>query len=330
VKEHDAEKKRALITGVTGQDGILLAHFLLKKKYSVYGTTRNLAPESLRLLQALKLTEQTEIISVPLDNFERVVAVIKNVRPDEIYHFAGPSSVGLSFAQPRETYAGVVGVTLNLLEAIRQFDSPIRLFNAGSGEMFGPQASALDENSRVAPVIPYAIAKAASYFQVANYRDAYRLHLSTGILFNHESPLRNENFVTKKIARAASRISRGEQTLLELGNINIQRDWGWAPEYIEPIWRMLQQDQPQDFVIASGKTSSLTDYLNAVFGYFNLRWQDHVRVSENLLRAIDLPEVHANPARAERVLGWRAKTSFDEIARTMAEYEKRPSYEWLR
>ena len=255
-------------------------------------------------------------------DFRSVLQILEKVNPDEVYNLSGQNSVGLSFEQPVETLESIATGTLNLLEAIRFSGRPIRFYSAGSGEVFGNTAGTpADENTRFAPRSPYAVAKAAAYWQVTNYREAYQLYACTGILFNHESPLRAERFVTKKIVAAAHRIAAGSGETLLLGDIEIERDWGWAPEYVEAMWLMLQRDAPDDFVIATGSTRRLSEFVDAAFRYVSLDWKDHVRTDPALLRPSDIRRANANPARAARELGWTARNKMDDVVRLMMEAE---------
>ena len=234
---------RALICGITGQDGTYLAKLLVDKGYEVIGTSRDAMVASMEHLQRVGVQERVQVISMAINDFRSVLSVIQQYLPDEIYNLAGQTSVGLSFEQPVEAMESICLGTLNILEAIRFVKQPIRIYNAGSSECFGDTgAAAADENTPFSPRSPYAVAKSSAYWLVQNYRDAYGLFACSGILFNHESPIRPQRFVTQKIVRAAARIARNGSGTLELGSIDIHRDWGWAPEYVEAMWLMLQQD----------------------------------------------------------------------------------------
>ena len=312
--------KRALITGISGQDGAYLARFLLQQGYEVLGTSRDAQVGSFRGLAALSIRNDVTLLSMALNDFRSVINVLKKVKPDEIYNLAGQSSVGLSFDQPVETLESVSVGTLNLLEGMRFVELDCRLYNAGSSECFGNTGvDAADEETPFRPRSPYAVAKAAAFWQVANYREAYRLYCASGILFNHESPLRPERFVTQKIVAAACRIAQGSGEKLELGDISIQRDWGWAPEYVEAMWAMLQLDTPEDFVIATGTTSALTDFVAQAFAAVNLDWQEHVVTQPGLRRPSDIPVSRANPAKALAKLGWQARHRLPEVVRMMVD-----------
>jgi GDPmannose 4,6-dehydratase len=252
------------------------------------------------------------------NDFRSVLQTLVKVKPDELYNLAGQSSVGLSFQQPVETLESISVGTLNLLEAIRFIERPIRFYNAGSGECFGDTSeSAADETTPFRPRSPYAVAKAAAFWEVANYREAYGIFACSGILFNHESPLRPERFVTRKIFAAACRIAGGSNETLHLGNIAIARDWGWAPDYVEAMWLMLQQDQPDDYVIATGQTHTLEEFTKHVFNCVGLDWHDHVTTDATLFRPADITISRGNPAKAREILGWQARHAMPEVVRMM-------------
>ena len=253
-------------------------------------------------------------------DFQSVLQVLARYQPDEVYNLAGQSSVGLSFEQPVETQESISIGTLNLLEGIRFLDPKIRLYNAGSSECFGDTGDApANESTPFRPRSPYAVAKAAAYWQIANYREAYGLYACSGILFNHESPLRQERFVTQKIVRSACRIAHGSEERLKLGNLNIERDWGWAPEYVHAMWKILQQAQPEDFVIATGETRALRDFVTEVFATLSLDWCNHVDSDPALMRLTDLRISRADPSRAAAQLGWKAQTHMQGVVRSMVE-----------
>jgi GDPmannose 4,6-dehydratase len=314
--------KRALICGISGQDGSYLAQLLLNKGYEVWGSSRDAQISPFSGLHKLKIVNEVKKISMSLIDFRSVLQGISQIQPHEIYNLAGQSSVGLSFDQPVETAESIANGTLNLLEAIRFLDKGIRFYNAGSSECFGDTGGKpADEETSMRPKSPYAIAKAAATWQVALYREAYGLFASTGILFNHESPLRPDRFVTKKIISAACRISRGSQENLQLGNIDIRRDWGWAPEYVDAMWRMLNQERPQDFIIATGVTQSLRDFLREAFDFVNLNWEDHVVISPELKRPSDPREIKGSPAKAARYLSWSPQYVGAEVVKKLVASE---------
>lgn len=311
-------KKSALICGISGQDGSYLAKLLLSKGYVVWGTSRDTQGSTLSNLKALGVCDQVNMISMVPEDFRSVFMALKRSSPDEIYYLAGQSSVALSFDQPAETIQSAVIGILNMLEACRLFDNRPRLFHAGSSECFGDtQGQAANEHTPFSPRSPYAIAKASSIWLVNNYRDAYGLYACTGLLFNHESPLRPVRFVTQKIVQAAKRISQGSREKLLLGRLDIRRDWGWAPEYVEAMWRILQLENPEDFVIATGKTSKLEDFVALAFASVGLEWKDHVMQSEEFIRPTDLTVSRGDPSKAKIKLGWQAKITLQQIVDKM-------------
>jgi GDPmannose 4,6-dehydratase len=310
--------KRALICGISGQDGSYLSRFLLDKGYEVHGTARDAQMASFANLTTLEIRDHIQLHSMALNDFRSVLQVLVTVKPDEIYNLAGQSSVGLSFDQPVETLESISVGTLNLLEAIRFTKLPIRLYNAGSSECFGNTGGQpADENTPFRPRSPYAVAKATAFWEIANYREAYNLYASTGILFNHESPLRPERFVTQKIVRSACRIAKGADEKLKLGNIDIARDWGWAPEYVEAMWMILQQEKADDFVIATGETNRLEDFVAEVFRCVGLDWHDHVESDASLLRPSEIMVSRANPEKSAKLLDWQASYRMKDVARMM-------------
>jgi GDPmannose 4,6-dehydratase len=312
--------KKALICGVSGQDGSYLAKLLLEKGYKVYGASRDAQSASFPNLMRLGIKDQVKLESVALNDFRSVQQALMKVKPDEIYNLAGQSSVGLSFQQPVETLESISVGSLNLLEAIRFVDSPIKLYNAGSSECFGETGGLpADENTPFRPRSPYAVAKAAAFWEMANYREAYNLFACSGILFNHESPLRPERFVTQKIVAGACRIAAGKQDSLHLGNLSIQRDWGWAPEYVKAMWLMLQQDKPDDFVIATGHTYSLEQFAEQAFSAVGLDWRKHVVSDASMLRPTDIMVGKADPSKAKRQFGWEAKFVMPDVVRLMVD-----------
>ncbi len=313
---------RALICGISGQDGTYLARLLLEKGYEVYGTARDAQMASFGNLASLGIRASVQFESMALNDFRSVLQTINKVKPDELYNLAGQSSVGLSFQQPVETLESITVGTLNILEVLRFLDLPIRFYNAGSSECFGDTGScAADETTPFSPRSPYAVAKAAAFWEVVNYREAYGLYACSGLLFNHESPLRPERFVTKKIVSAACRIAQGRGEKLQLGNTTIARDWGWAPEYVEAMWLMLQQERPSDFVIATGETNSLSDFVVEAFRCVGLDSQDYVETDSTLLRPSEILSGKSNPSKALQVLGWKAQNKMIDVVRMMVEAE---------
>lgn len=310
--------KRALVVGVSGQDGAYLSQLLLAKGYTVIGTSRDAQAPRMENLQRLGIVERVQLASMSPTDFRSVFEVLSKWAPDEVYNLSGQSSVAMSFSQPVEALASIANGTITLLEAIRFLGRPIRLYNAGSSECFGDVAGGTaNESTPFHPRSPYAAAKSAAHWIVANYREGYGLYACTGILFNHESPLRHERFVTRKIAMAAARIAAGRQKELVLGNMGVKRDWGWAPEYVEAMWRMLQRDSPADYVIATGKLSSLEEFVAAAFDAVGLDWRKHVVTDPSLTRPTDLQGFAGDAAKAAAELDWRPGIVMPEIARRM-------------
>jgi len=314
--------KTAFICGISGQDGAYLAQLLLNRGYRVAGSSRDAQVSTFANLERLQLRHLVEVESVALTDFRSVLQALIKVGPDEVYNLAGQSSVGLSFQQPVETMESIVIGTLNLLEVIRLLGKPIKLYNACSGECFGDITETADETTPFRPRSPYAVSKAAAFWEVANYREAYRIFACSGILFNHESPLRPARFVTKKIVAAACRIAAGSQEKLHLGNINIRRDWGWAPEFVTAMWLMLQQDEPDDYVIATGESHSLEEFAAAAFSQVGLDWRDHVAIDPELFRPTEIAVSRGNPEKAGRAFGWRARYKMPDVVRLMCRDER--------
>lgn len=308
----------ALIVGITGQDGAYLANFLLGEGYKIIGTSRDAQMADCSRMQRLGIVDSVEMVSLAPNDFRSVLKVVASVKPDEIYNLAGQTSVGLSFDQPVECMESIAGATLNLLEVIRCLDAPVRLFNAGSSECFGDTGQLLaNEETPFRPRSPYGVAKAAAYWQVANYREAYGLYACTGILANHESPLRANRFVTQKIIQAARSIAAGSQKKLLLGNLDIWRDWGWAAEYVKAMHAMLRRPTPADYLIASGKTHSLKQFVDAAFSLANLAAEDWVEISGELLRPSDLHYSAMDPSRFYRDSGWASTHDLTDIVAKM-------------
>jgi GDPmannose 4,6-dehydratase len=313
--------KRALIFGISGQDGTYLAELLLKKGYEVYGTSRDAQVANFRNLIQFGIRDRVVIESVAPNDFRSVLQTIIKVQPDEIYNLSGQSSVGLSFQQPVETFESISVATINIMEAIRFAGGQVKFYNACSGECFGETQQPAIEETPFRPRSPYGVAKAAAFWQVANYREAYGLFACSGILFNHESPLRPDRFVTRKIVKTACRIAEGKESQLRLGNISIRRDWGWAPEYIEAMWLMLQQEKPDDYIVATGETHLLSEFIETAFSSLNLDWQKFVISDFELYRPSDLASSEANPVKAAKNLNWKANFGMVDVVRTMVEQE---------
>ena len=305
---------RALIFGVGGQDGAYLAKFLLSKEYEVIGSSRDAESSQFLNLKKLGIFEKVKKVSILINDYESVSNAINVYKPDEIYNLAGQSSVGLSFEQPLESIESIIKATLIILNAIKSTGKLIKFYSAGSSECFGNTNSLpADENTRLNPCSPYGISKASSYWLVKSFRSTYQQYVCTGILFNHESPLRPKCFVTQKIVQGVLKIKNGSENKLYLGNLDTKRDWGWAPEYVEAIWLMLQQNIPEDFVIATGKSYSLLEFTKKVFEFFSLDWQDFIVIDKTFIRPNDINDSYANPALAKEKLGWSAKVNFEDL-----------------
>lgn len=314
--------KKALICGISGQDGAYIAKLLLNKGYEVFGGSRDSQMSPFKNLSTLNIKQDVKLISININDFRSVLQTIIKIKPDEIYNLAGQSSVGLSFEQPVETLQSISIGTLNILESIRFANLPIKFYNAGSSECFGDTGLiAADEKTLFQPRSPYAVAKSTAFWLVNNYRESYNIYASTGILFNHESPLRPNRFVTKKIITSACRIYKGSNEKLYLGNIDISRDWGWASEYVEAMWLMLQNEVPNDYVIATGVSRTLEEFIDITFKFLNLNYKDYVLVDDNLLRPTDLKIGRANPNKAFIDLGWKAKYMLEDTITEMINFE---------
>ena len=302
--------KRALICGISGQDGAYLAHLLLCKGYEVVGTSRDAELSRFDNLALLGIHERVNLRSMTLSDFRGVLQVLSEVAPAEVYNLAGQSSVSLSFQQPVETLESVASGTLNLLEAIRFLGRPLRLYNAASSECFGETTAEFPatELSPFRPRSPYGVAKATAFWEVANYREAYNIFACSGIFSTTNSILRPTRFVTRKVVHAACRIGAGSKERLSIGETRVVRDWGYAPEYVEAMWLMLQQAQPLDCVIATGESHSLAEFIAACFEEVGLNWRDYTDTDPALFRTTDILQSHADPSLARERLGWEAKT----------------------
>ena len=318
------DSPRALITGITGQDGSYLAEFLLAKGYEVHGIIRRASSINTARIDHLY---QDPHVPAPrlilhygdLTDASMLASVIRRVEPTEIYNLGAQSHVRVSFDMPEYT-ADVTGVgTVRLLEAIRDARIKCRFYQASSSEIFGDAPPPQRETTPFQPRSPYACAKLMGYWMTRNYREAYGMFACNGILFNHESPRRGETFVTRKITRALARIVKGEQSKLYLGNLDARRDWGYAPEFVEAMWMMLQQDKADDFVIATGEAHSVREFLDIAFGMVNLDWKKHVEIDPRYFRPNEVDVLLGDARKASRMLGWKHKTSFDQLVRLMVE-----------
>jgi len=313
--------KTALIVGVSGQDGAFLAKLLIDKGYSVFGTSRDAQTSSFQNLKRLGIRDLVATVSTSPGDFYSVLCTLDRVKPDEVYNLSGQSSVGFSFEQPMETFTSVAIANLVWLEALRFIGGKIKYYYAGSSECFGHSDIPSTEETRFNPRSPYAVAKAAAFWQVANYRESYNLYASSGILFNHESPLRPERFVTQKIVRTACRIASGSNEVLQLGNIEVTRDWGWAPEYVDAMWRILQADSPGDYVVATGYACTLRDFVDYVFLALDLDWKRHVQINPGLMRPSDISVSRGCADKAARDLDWRALYTAPHVAKMLVQAE---------
>jgi len=321
---------KALIFGVGGQDGAYLSKLLLEKGYEVFGTSRDALASSFTNHSLLGVKESVKYLSVDVKDFRSILTAVELVRPDEIYNLSGQTSVGLSFEQPVEAMESITAATLNILEVIKYLDPDVKFYSAGSSECYGDTGGeAASEESSFNPCSPYAIAKSAAYHLVKNYRKSFGLYACTGILFNHESPLRTERFVTRKIVAAAARIARGSSERLSLGNINIARDWGWAPDYVDAMWRILQQKYPDDYVIATGNTITLEEFVFKAFNYFGLEWRSHVDITEFLYRPTEINYSRGDATKAKKCLKWEPSVYIDGVVEKLCEAENEKTYRSL-
>ena len=308
----------ALICGISGQDGSFLAEFLLKKKYTVYGTSRDAGSSRFENLKKLGIRDKVTLISMMPEDFRSVLSAFKKSSPDEVYFLAGQTSVGLSFELPVETITSISIGTLNILEASRMVKSQPKIYFAGSSETFGDtNGIPANELTPLNPKSPYAVAKASAYWLVNNYRESYNMPVATGVLFNHESILRPKRFVTQKIISTVKRISEGSNEILELGNIDISRDWGWAPEYVEAMWLILQQQEMEDFVISTGETNTLKDFVSETFSFFDLDWKKYVKINKDFIRPSDIMISQGDSSKALNKLNWKAKSNMHAIIKKM-------------
>jgi len=318
--------KKALVTGITGQDGSYLAELLLQKGYEVTGIVRRSSSISrTRIDHLLDRNLNIRLEYGDLADSSSLRHVMTRVKPDEVYNLAAQSHVRISFDQAEYT-ADVTGLgVLRVLEAIRDYNnatgSKVRFYQASSSEMFGAAKPPQSEATPFHPRSPYAVAKVSGFWQTVNYRESYGMHASNGILFNHESERRGENFVTRKITRAAGRIKVGLQKSLALGNLDAKRDWGHARDYVEAMWMMLQQEQPDDYVVATGESYSVRAFLDEVFGHLNLNWQDFVKIDPRFYRPAEVDYLLGDPSKAMKKLGWKPKITFKELARIMTEFD---------
>lgn len=316
--------RKALITGITGQDGAYLAKLLLEKGYEVHGLLARRSTDTLWRLRELGIVDNVGFIDGDLADASAVLRAVLKIKPDELYNLGAQSFVGSSWDQPLLT--GVVdglGVT-HCLEAIRQASAETRFYQASTSEMFGLiQAERQDENTPFYPRSPYGVAKLYGHWITVNYRESFGLHASSGILFNHESPLRGIEFVTRKVTDAVARIKLGQQKELRLGNVDAKRDWGFAGDYVEAMWTMLQQDKPDDYVIATGVTTTVRDMCRIAFGHVGLNYEDYLVIDPRFFRPAEVEVLLGNPAKAHRQLGWVPKTTLEQLITMMVDADMR-------
>ena len=313
--------KKAFITGITGQDGSWLCDLLVAKGYEVTGLVRRTSTPSTSRIRGHVEAGTVALCYGDMADSESLNTALKQVRPDEVYHLAAQSHVGLSFELPVHTADVVALGTARLLEAVRRHAPEARLYNACSSEIFGNATGLQDERTPLAPRNPYAAAKVHGHLLCHVHREAYAMHVCSGILFNHESERRGERFVTRKITRAVGRIVAGTQRTLMLGNLDARRDWGHAEDYVEAMWRMLQRDTPADYVIATGTAHSVRDFAELAFEHAGLTWSDHVEVASHLKRPADVDSLCGDASKATRELGWRPTTDFATLVRRMVEHD---------
>ena len=317
--------KVALITGITGQDGSYLAELLLSKGYEVHGIVRRVAleDETHRLWRIKKIIDDVTIHAGSLESYASLFNIILKIKPDEVYHLAAQSYVGYSFEDEFSTLNININGTHYLLSAVKEFAaSKVKFYFAGSSEMFGKvKETTQNENTPFNPRSSYGISKVTGFYLSKNYREAYKLHTSNGILFNHESPRRGFEFVTRKISHGVAKIKKGSLKKLKLGNLKAKRDWGHAKDYVEAMWLMLQQKKPQDFVIGTGKEHSVEDFAKKAFSHVGLNYKDHVILDKNLIRPAEVDTLLANYAKAKKILKWEPKISFNDLVINMVEHD---------
>lgn len=316
--------KKALITGVTGQDGSYLAEFLLRKDYEVHGLVRRTSSFNTQRLDAIYRDPHESGVRFlmhygDLSDSGSLVNLIRDLEPDEIYHLGAQTHVKVSFEIPEYTADASGMGTIRMLEAIRASGVATRFYQAGSSEMFGAAPPPQSELTPFHPRSPYGVAKVFAHWATVNYREAHDLFAVNGILFNHESPRRGETFVTRKISRAVARIKAGIQDKLYLGNLDAKRDWGYAPEYVQGMWMMLQHDEPDDFVLATGESHTPREFCELAFDHVGLEWERYVEIDPNYFRPAEVDYLQGDASKAEQVLGWKAKTGFEDLVRLMVE-----------
>ena len=311
--------KRALITGISGQDGSYLAELLLEEGYDVHGLVRRTSTPRLERLEGIR--DRLELLTGDLLDQTSLQRAVAAARPDEVYHLAAQSFVPTSWTEPVGTAEATALGTTRLLEALRAEAPGARFYQASTSEMFGCSPPPQSEGTPFHPRSPYGVAKVYAHWATVNYRESYGAFAVSGILFNHESPRRGTEFVTRKVSRAVARIASGRREKLRLGNLEARRDWGFAGDYVRAMWLMLQRDEPQDFVIATGETHSVRDLVETAFGHAGLDWEEHVAVDPDLLRPAEVDHLVGDARRAREVLGWRPEVSFEDLVRGMVEHD---------
>ncbi len=316
--------KRALIIGITGQDGVYLADFLLQKGYEVIGTFRRTSHRSLERLESFKMIDKVELVKMDLTDQISINKTIKNAQADEIYNLGAQSFVGASFDQPILT-SNINGLgPLRVFETVKELSPDSKIYQASSSEMFGNSNEIKNEDSRMYPASPYGISKVYAHKTAQHYREAYDMFISCGILFNHESPFRGLEFVTRKITYTIARILKNKRDKITLGNINSKRDWGFAGDYVKAMWLMLQQQKPTDYVIATGESHSVEDFLEKAFEYVGIdNWKKHVEISEKLIRPQDIDNLIGDSSKAKKELGWTPTISYEELVKMMIDDDKK-------
>lgn len=316
--------KHALVTGITGQDGAYLTKLLLDKGYEVYGVIARRGSDTLWRLRELKVEQQVRLLNADLIDLSSLIRAMERAEPQEVYNLGAQSFVSTSWEQPILT-AQVTGVSVvNMLEAIRQTNPEARFYQASTSEMFGLiQTEKQDEKTPFYPRSPYGVAKLYGHWMTINYRESFNMHASSGILFNHESPLRGLEFVTRKVTDAVARIKQGKQKELRLGNIDAKRDWGFAGDYVEAMWLMLQQEKPDDYVVATGRTTTVRDMCRIAFSHVGLNYEDHLIIDPEFFRPAEVDILLGNPAKAKEKLGWEAQTSLEDLIAMMVDADMR-------
>jgi len=320
--------KKAFITGITGQDGSYLAEFLLSMDYEVHGLIRRASTFNTSRIDHIYIDPHEPearffLYYGDLSDSEQITDIVHNVKPDEIYHLGAQSHVRVSFDMPEYTGNITALGTTRILEAIRRSGNRIKFYQASSSEMFGSSPPPQNVGTTFKPRSPYAIAKLYAFWMAVNYRNGYNLFACNGILFNHESPRRGETFLTRKVTRAIAHILAKKQNILHLGNLEAKRDWGYAPEYVEMMWRILQNDKPEDFVIGTGESHSVREFVEEAFSYVGLDWEQYVKIDPRYFRPIEPEELVADPSKAKRELGWNHKIQFKELVKIMVDADMR-------